>query len=663
LEVAFQKSTCFVRDLQGNNLLTGNRGSNLYTISLQETSSPTPISFLAKASPTQAWLWYRRLSHLNFDTINLISKKDIMNGLPKLKYAKDQLIKDETPEVLKDFVKMIQRNIQGQVITIHTDRGIEFLNKTLHAYFKEEGIEHQTSTPRTPAQNGVVERQNHTLVEAARTMLSASKLPLFFWAEAIATACYTQNRSPIIPRHDNTLYHIINERKPSLKHLHIFGCTFLCSKNIILQEIKVCQSLPPFMITNVNVEENNIDQAADAQMNENEFYIIFSTPVHEEAELSTKNVDNSNMHTFYQLHQSEHQWTKYHPLEQVHGNPSKPVQTRRQLATDPEMCMFALTDKLHQFDRLQVWELVDKPFGKKEAGIDFEESFALVARFEAVRLFVAYAAHTSFPIYQIDVKMEFLNSPLKEEQAPRAWYDELSNILMSKGFTKGTIDPTLFMIRYGEDILLAKYALEILKKHDMDKCDSIRTPLATKPKLDADLTGKPIDQTNYYSMIGSLMYLTSSRLDLVQACEDLIPIPSESEDTSESDSDLPSCDDFSPINVYEEKSVTFSNPLFDLNDGFTTSDDESLSDEDVPKDNVKIYSNPLFDFDDKYISSDVNPLFDEVLENIKSTDSYVSNLDEPALLVSPLSDFNEDECFDPGSDVDEIEFLLHLDMY
>ncbi|GJS70373.1 hypothetical protein Tco_0703214 [Tanacetum coccineum] len=90
-------------------------------------------------------------------------------------------------------------------------------------------------------------------------------------------------------------------------------------------------------------------------------------------------------------------------------------------------------------------------------------------------------------------------------------------------------------------------------------------------------------------------------------------------------------------------------------------DDESLSDEDVPEDNVKIYSNPLFEFDDEYISSDVNPLFDEVLENIESKDSYVSNLDEPALLVTPLSDFNEDECFDPGGDVDEIEFLLHHD--
>ncbi|GKA90325.1 retrovirus-related pol polyprotein from transposon TNT 1-94 [Tanacetum coccineum] len=212
LEVAFRKSTCFVRDLQGNDLLTGNRGSDLYTISLQETTSSTPICFMAKASPTQAWLWHRRLSHLNFDYITLLSKKDIVTGLPKLKYVKDQLCsscemskvkrssftsraipsskgrlnllymdlcgpmrvasinrkkyilvivddysrytwtlflrsKDETPEVLKDFLTMIQRNLQAQVISVSIDRGIEFLNNILYAYFKEEGIEHQTSTP------------------------------------------------------------------------------------------------------------------------------------------------------------------------------------------------------------------------------------------------------------------------------------------------------------------------------------------------------------------------------------------------------------------------------------------------------------------------------------------------------------------------------------
>nr|GEZ74426.1 hypothetical protein [Tanacetum cinerariifolium] len=127
--------------------------------------------------------------------------------------------------------------------------------------------------------------------------------------------------------------------------------------------------------------------------------------------------------------------------------------------------------------------------------------------------------------------------------------------------------------------------------------------------------------------------------------EDLVPIPNESEDTSGSESVciLPSCDDFSPIDVSEEKAVTFSNPLFNSNDDFTSSDDESLSDEDVPEDKVKIYSNPLFEFDDEYISSDVNPLFDEVLEDIECKDYYDPNLDESTFLVTPFSDSNEDE--------------------
>nr|GEZ94969.1 hypothetical protein [Tanacetum cinerariifolium] len=130
---------------------------------------------------------------------------------------------------------------------------------------------------------------------------------------------------------------------------------------------------------------------------------------------------------------------------------------------------------------------------------------------------------------------------------------------------------------------------------------------------------------------------------------------------SDSECDLPSCDDFSPINILKGKFVTFSNPLFDTNDDFTFSDDKSLSDEDVLEDNVKIYSNPLFEFDEEYISSDVNPLFDDILENIENKDSYDSNLDEPDLLVTPLSFSNEDECFDIGVDVDKIELLLHRD--
>ncbi|GJZ55538.1 retrovirus-related pol polyprotein from transposon TNT 1-94 [Tanacetum coccineum] len=349
---------------------------------------------------------------------------------------------------------------------------------------------------------------------------------------------------------------------------------------------------------NINAEENNDNQAEDTQFQQDEFINPFCTSVQEIAESFSRNINNSNMHTFYQPHDFEYQWTKNHPLEQVRRNPSKPVQTRRQHATDPEMCMFALTvstaepktikeamahsawikamqEELHQFDRLQVWELVDKPFGKniiklkwlwknkkdedqtiicnkarlvakgyaQEKGIDFEESFAPLACLEAVRIFVAYTAHKSFPIYQLDVKTAFLNGPLKAEvyvaqpdrivdpdhpekvyrlkkalyglkQAPRAWYDELSNFLLSKGFTKGL---QIHQSPRGIFINQAKYALEILKKHGMEKGQSIGTPMAMKPKLDADLSGTLVDQTDYHSKIRSLMYLTSSRPYIVQA--------------------------------------------------------------------------------------------------------------------------------------------------
>ncbi|GJX14250.1 ribonuclease H-like domain-containing protein [Tanacetum coccineum] len=256
-------------------------------------------------------------------------------------------------------------------------------------------------------------------------------------------------------------------------------------------------STEPTNPTNVNAQENNDNQAEDTQFHQDEFINPFCTPIQEIAESSSRNIDNSNMHTFYQPYDSEYRWTKDHPLEQVRGNPSKPVKTRRQLVTGPEM---------------------SKGYAQEE-GIDFEESFALVARLEAVRIFVAYVAHKYFLIYQMDVKTAFFNVPLKEEvyvaqpdgfvdpdhpekvyrlrkalyglkQAPRAWYDELSNFLMSKGFNK---------------------------EHGMEKCDTVGTPMATKPKLDADFSGKFVDQTDYRSKIGSLMYLTSSRPDIVQA--------------------------------------------------------------------------------------------------------------------------------------------------
>ncbi|GJV96887.1 retrovirus-related pol polyprotein from transposon TNT 1-94 [Tanacetum coccineum] len=178
LEVAFRKSTCFVRDLQGNDLLTSNHGTDLYTISLQETTSSTPICLMAKASLTQSKIVPSSKGRLNLLHMDLCGPMRFasINGKKYILVIVDDYSrytwtlflrsKDETPEVLKDFLTMIQRNLQALVISVRTDRGTEFLNKTLNAFFKKEVIKHQTSTPRTPEQNGVIERRNRTLVEA-----------------------------------------------------------------------------------------------------------------------------------------------------------------------------------------------------------------------------------------------------------------------------------------------------------------------------------------------------------------------------------------------------------------------------------------------------------------------------------------------------------------
>ncbi|GJY19174.1 retrovirus-related pol polyprotein from transposon TNT 1-94 [Tanacetum coccineum] len=269
--------------------------------------------------------------------------------------------KDETPDVLIDFLRLVQRGLHGQVRTVRTDKGTDFLNKTLHAYFAQEGIEHQTLTARTPEQNGIVERQNRTLVEAARTMLSAAKVPLFFWAEAIATTCFTQNRSLVIPRHEKIPYHVINGQKPSMFDELLNGTSLVVSKSSVVTatyapnqhqqqhiipstSINVAADTPPLNIQTtpkttcqaptLTANENIIQAETNkeyAQVDEDEFINVFSTPVQERGETSSRYVSSSNMHTFYERHPSEHRWTKDHPLEQVIRNPSQSIRTRRQL--------------------------------------------------------------------------------------------------------------------------------------------------------------------------------------------------------------------------------------------------------------------------------------------------------------------------------------------
>nr|GEX22463.1 retrovirus-related Pol polyprotein from transposon TNT 1-94 [Tanacetum cinerariifolium] len=197
LEVAFRRNACFVRNLEGVDLLKGNRSKNLYTINLHEMASVSPICLMARPSSTKSWLWDQRLSHLNFDTINDLSKNDLVSGLPKFKYHKEHLC----PSCEQGKSKRASHppkpvpNSRQRLHLLHMDLCGPIRIASING--KRVGISHEVSSVRTPQQNGVVERRNQTLVEAARTMLIFSRAPLFLWDEAIVTACFTQNRSII----------------------------------------------------------------------------------------------------------------------------------------------------------------------------------------------------------------------------------------------------------------------------------------------------------------------------------------------------------------------------------------------------------------------------------------------------------------------------------
>nr|GEW32314.1 hypothetical protein [Tanacetum cinerariifolium] len=499
-------------DLEGNDLLTDNRGYDLYTISFQESTSSTPLYLMAKASPTQAWLWHRRLSHLNFDYINLLSKKDVVIGLPKLKYVKDQLC--SSCEVSKakrsSFKSKDVPSMKGRLNLLHIDlcgpMRVASINGKKYILKKELSIKLL-----------LLEHLNRTALSKDKTVLSASKLPLFFWAEAIATVCYTQNRSIIIPTHDKMAYHIINDRKPLIKHLYISGCIcYLTRGGENLDKMK--EKRDPCILVGYSTQSKGYRVYNKRRLIVESIHIRF-VEIEEMSETSVAN-DTSGLVPQRQKASVYDNSDPVLQLQNVSSSADAHVPSQKELD-------FLFGPLYDEFSLLQVWELVDKPFGKtvimlkwlwknkkdedqsvirnkaglvakgyaQEEGIDFEESFSPVARLEVVRIFVAYTAHKSFPIYQMDVKTAFLNGPLKEEVY----------VAQPDGF----VDP--------DHLEKAKYTLEILHKHGMEKGQSIGTPMAMKPKLDADLSGNPVDQTDYRSKFGSLMYPTSSRPDIVQA--------------------------------------------------------------------------------------------------------------------------------------------------
>nr|GFA04211.1 hypothetical protein [Tanacetum cinerariifolium] len=496
--------------------------SNMHTF-YQRYPSEQPTS-------SQAWLWHRRLSHLNFDTVNLLSKNDIVVGLPKLKFIKDHLCsscelgkakrksfhtkltpsskrrlhllhmdlcgpmrvasingkryvlvivddysrytwtyfmwsKDETPKVLIDFLRLVQRGLQAQV---RVEKGVECIfvgystqsrayrvyNKrtrvimeSIHVNFDElpqMASAHNSSDPAPTCQSmasvqissdPTPECQTMTLEHSSlslgrncqenvshgdKTGTTSNELDLLFspmFDDLLNRSSKVLSKSLAVSAADAP-----NERQQPTTPL-----------NNHTTPAPTCQTPPS---TTTVISSDNINQAEPYAENDkvadDEFINIFPTPVQDQGETSSRHVDSSNMHTFYQRYPSEQCWTKDHPLEQVIGNPSQSVRTRQEL---------------HQFGRLDVWELVDRPlctnvinmkwlwknkrdeentiirnksrlaakgYAQKE-GVDFKESLAPVARLEAVRLFIVYVAHKSFTIYQMDVKTAFLYGLLKEE--------------------------------------------------------------------------------------------------------------------------------------------------------------------------------------------------------------------------------------------------------
>nr|GEV95014.1 retrovirus-related Pol polyprotein from transposon TNT 1-94 [Tanacetum cinerariifolium] len=526
LEVAFKKHSCYVRDTDGVELIKGSRGSNLYTISVEDIMKSSPICLFSKASKNKSWLWHRRLNHLNFGIINDLARKDLVRGLPRLKFKKDHLCsacqlgkskkhthkpktkntnlevlntlymklcglmhvqtingkkyilgivddyswftwvkflrsKDETPVVIK-FIQQIQVGLNKTVRCVCIDNGIEFVNHTLTEYYERIDIFHQKTVLRTPQQNGIVERQNRTLVEAARTMLIFSKALIKDLEKLQPTADigifvgYAPSRKG---------YRIHNKRtRRIMETIHPMFDEYL-------EPPRVERPVHPAQAVHAPVNSAGTPS---------------STTIYQDAPSLSISLSSSALQS-HSLHQGVAAESTI-----MEDNPVAPVDNT------PFINVFAL-----------------EPDSEASSSGDISSTESTYA----IRIFITNAASKNMTIYQMDVKTAFLNGELKEElyvnqpegfvdpdhpthvyrlkkalyglkQAPRAWYDTLLRFLLDNKFSKG--------VKFG-----------------MDSCDSIDTPMVDQLKLDEDPLGIPVDQTQFCIMVSSLMYLTASRPDLV----------------------------------------------------------------------------------------------------------------------------------------------------
>ncbi|GJS85588.1 retrovirus-related pol polyprotein from transposon TNT 1-94 [Tanacetum coccineum] len=624
--VAFSR-TLVCRNLEGVDLFKRKRfQQNLYTINLHEMASASPICLMARATSTKSWLWHQRLSHLNFDTINDLAKNDLGHRIQIQISLKKHLCpsssKDEAPDVIKTFLKRITVLLQSPGLSVYPRMIVEDMGKLV---------------AKGDMAFSLVLSADSCALTAMAFEQSSSKPGLQSMSFGQTSV---QDSSYYAPINNQQLKNKLSHSSRTgllLKHL---------SSSLLQRHLQQQLTLAPdpthstLKATNCQILHMMLTSSKTQQHVQHQPATIADNV------LNAMFDENTFGQSLCLLLQSD---AEFHPHNMCFD--------KNQLRSDGDMCMYALTvstvepknvkeamtdpawiesmqEELLQFKRLDVWVLVPLPDNikpltlkwlfknkhdeentvirnksrlvvrgyRQEEGIDFEESFAPVARMEAIRIFLAYAAHKSFTVFQMDVKTAFLHGTLKEDvyvcqpegfidadhpshvfklkkalyglkQAPRAWYDELSTFLLQNHFFKGTIDPTLFIRRFDDDILVVQvyvddiifgsthprytqlfsdlmksrfemsmmgemtfflglqvnqsprgifinqsnYVLEILKKYGMESCDPVGTPMEIKDKLDLDQNGSPVDATKYRSMIGALMYLTSSRPDIVHA--------------------------------------------------------------------------------------------------------------------------------------------------
>ena len=783
--VNFGKDECTILVGANKTPLVAKREGNIYVLNFEEQEAGVCLA----AVDNNPEIWHRRLGHAHMDHLSKLSAKKLVRGLPKLKYVKMETCsacqlgkQTRTPHKAKKMVstskplellhldlfgpeayksiggkqyafvivddysrftwvlflrtkdcafsefekliKLLENKLDTRLVGIRSDHGGEF-QKDFITYCEERGISHEFSAPRTPQQNGVVERKNRSLQETARTLLQESKLPRSFWAEAVNTASYVLNRVLIRPILNKTPYELLRKKKPNISYFKVFGSKCFVLKTIdrdgkfdskSYEAIFLGYSLTSRAYRVYNLAKHTVEESIDVSFQEStddlardeeecagtgtSSKLTVQETGNQQADKSTATTSEGNKATEstpsleetldkmskLTLDESRGQTSsasqnvvdqtpprqttrneeviaqhnlpkstrtvKNHPPQLIIGDKSAGIKTRKaqanicayaafiaqeepknvQEALQDENWIMAMQEELNQFERCDVWELVDPPedasivgtkwvfknkvdeFGtitrnkarlvaqgyNQQEGIDFDQTYAPVARLESIRMLLSFACYKKFKLHQMDVKSAFLNGYLKEEvyvkqppgfedekypnrvyklkkalyglrQAPRSWYERLSEFLIKNGFIRGKIDPTLFTIFKGQDILVvqiyvddiifgstndslckwfskcmhsefdmsmmgelnyflglqikqtpegiyvhqSKYIKNLLKRFGYENIKAKSTPMSVVSKLTADENGKDVDIRMYRGMIGSLLYLTASRPDIM----------------------------------------------------------------------------------------------------------------------------------------------------